>query len=76
MSNSDHAFGSGLPPWPRVDFAAFGEVEVKPMSRIQQLGAGFLARNWVMIPHVTHHDDADVTALESLRKGSAHLAAT
>lgn len=68
MSNSDHAFGSGLPPWPRVDFAAFGEVEVKPMSRIQQMGAGFLARNWVMIPHVTHHDDADVTALENLRK--------
>ena len=58
----------GLPPWPAVDFAAFGEVEVKPLSRIQGLTAGFLTRNWVSIPHVTHQDDADITALESLRK--------
>jgi pyruvate dehydrogenase E2 component (dihydrolipoamide acetyltransferase) len=65
---------SGLPPWPQVDFAAFGAVEVKPLSRIQQLTAGFLTRNWVMIPHVTHHDDADVTALDVVRKqiGSQH----
>jgi pyruvate dehydrogenase E2 component (dihydrolipoamide acetyltransferase) len=73
MSSSDNSFGSGLPPWPRVDFAAFGAVEVKPLSRIQQMSAGFLARNWLTIPHVTHSDEADVTALDSLRKdlGSA-----
>jgi pyruvate dehydrogenase E2 component (dihydrolipoamide acetyltransferase) len=60
--------GSGLPPWPAIDFAAFGEVEVKPLSRIQGLTAGFLTRNWLTIPHVTHQDDADITALETLRK--------
>ena len=61
-------FGSDLPPWPAVDFAAFGEVEQKPLSRIQGLTAGFLARNWLAIPHVTHHDDADITALEAWRQ--------
>lgn len=61
-------FGAGLPPWPAIDFAAFGEVEVKPLSRIQGLTAGFLSRNWVTIPHVTHQDDADITALEAWRK--------
>jgi len=60
--------GSQLPTWPKVDFASFGEVEVKPLSRIQQMAAGFLARNWVTIPHVTHHDEADVTELEALRR--------
>ena len=58
---------SVLPAWPAIDFAAFGEVEVKPLSRIQSLTAGFLARNWLSIPHVTHHDEIDVTALEALR---------
>jgi len=74
MSDSDQSFLGALPPWPRVDFAAFGEVEVKPLSRIQQMSAGFLARNWMMIPHVTHHDEADVTVLDSVRKeiGAAH----
>jgi len=65
----DAATGTaGLPPWPAIDFAAFGEVEVRPLSRIQGLTAGFLARNWTAIPHVTHNDDADVTALEAWRK--------
>jgi len=59
--------GADLPAWPAIDFAAFGEVEVKPLSRIQGLTAGFLARNWLSIPHVTHHDDVDITALEALR---------
>ena len=62
------AFGADLPPWPAIDFAAFGEVEVKPLSRIQGLTAGFLARNWLAIPHVTHQDDADITALEAWRR--------
>ena len=56
-----------LPAWPDIDFAAFGEVETRPLGRIQSLTAGFLARNWLSIPHVTHQDDADVTALEALR---------
>ncbi|MBB6253298.1 2-oxo acid dehydrogenase subunit E2 [Nitrospirillum iridis] len=57
----------GLPPWPEVDHAAFGPVERRPLSRVQQLTGGFLARNWVAIPHVTHNDEADVTALEAAR---------
>jgi len=55
-----------------VDFAAFGEVEVRPLSRVQQYVAANLSRNWVMIPHVTHNDEVDISALEALRK---HLAA-
>jgi pyruvate dehydrogenase E2 component (dihydrolipoamide acetyltransferase) len=57
-----------LAPWPQVDFAAYGPIEKQPISRIQKLVAGFMARNWVMIPHVTHHDDADITRLEERRK--------
>lgn len=57
-----------LPPWPEQDFASFGEIETKPLGRIQQLTAAFLGRNWVAIPHVTHHDEADVTALDAERK--------
>jgi pyruvate dehydrogenase E2 component (dihydrolipoamide acetyltransferase) len=68
MSDAPRSFADALPPWPAVDFAAFGEVEVKPLPRMRKIAAGFLARNWAMIPHVTHHDDADVTALEEARK--------
>ena len=56
-----------LLPWPVVDFAKFGEVEIQPLSRIRKLSAANLARNWVMIPHVTNHDDADITDLEAFR---------
>ncbi|MDE8345026.1 MAG: 2-oxo acid dehydrogenase subunit E2 [Acidocella sp.] len=59
---------SGLPAWPRVDFSEFGEIEVKPLGKIQQLTGAFLGRNWVAIPHVTHHDAADITDLEVSRK--------
>jgi pyruvate dehydrogenase E2 component (dihydrolipoamide acetyltransferase) len=58
-------------PWPEADFAEFGEIETRPVPRIQQLVGGFLSRNWVMIPHVTHHDEADITALDAFRKGFA-----
>jgi pyruvate dehydrogenase E2 component (dihydrolipoamide acetyltransferase) len=58
----------GLAPWPSVDFAKFGEIERVPRSRIQRISAPNLARNWVMIPHVTHHDEADITELEAWRK--------
>ena len=58
----------GLPPWPQVDFAAFGPVERVELSRIKRLSGPNLARNWVMIPHVTHTDEADITELEAFRK--------
>jgi pyruvate dehydrogenase E2 component (dihydrolipoamide acetyltransferase) len=57
----------GLPPWPKVDFAKFGPVESQPRTRIQKLSAPALARNWVMIPHVTQFDEADITELEQFR---------
>jgi pyruvate dehydrogenase E2 component (dihydrolipoamide acetyltransferase) len=68
VNDTSRNFADDLPPWPAVDFAAFGEVETKPLPRMRKIAAGFLARNWAMIPHVTHHDDADITALENLRK--------
>ena len=60
--------GLGLPAWPQVDFAKFGPVERQARSRIQKISGPVLARNWVMIPHVTQHDEADVTELEAFRK--------
>jgi pyruvate dehydrogenase E2 component (dihydrolipoamide acetyltransferase) len=60
--------GVGLPPWPSVDFEKFGPVERVERSRIQRISAPNLARNWVMIPHVTQDDEADITDLEAWRK--------
>jgi len=60
--------GLDLPPWPSIDFSKFGPVERVPRSRIQKISAPVLARNWVMIPHVTHNDEADITDLEVWRK--------
>ena len=57
----------GLLPWPQVDFAKFGPVERKDMSRIKKISGAHLHRNWVVIPHVTNHDDADITELEAFR---------
>jgi pyruvate dehydrogenase E2 component (dihydrolipoamide acetyltransferase) len=57
----------GLPPWPKVDFAKYGPIEIQARSRIQKLSAPALARNWVMIPHVTQFDEADITELEAFR---------
>jgi pyruvate dehydrogenase E2 component (dihydrolipoamide acetyltransferase) len=59
--------GLGLLPWPKVDFAKFGPIETKPLPRIRRISAANLHRNWVMIPHVTNNDDADVTDLEAFR---------
>lgn len=59
--------GLDLLPWPKVDFTKFGEVERQARSRIQKVSAANLARNWVMIPAVTYHDDADITDLEEFR---------
>jgi len=59
--------GFDLLPWPKVDFTKFGEIERQARSRIQKVSAANLARNWVMIPAVTYHDDADITELEDFR---------
>ncbi|MFI4928894.1 MAG: dihydrolipoyllysine-residue acetyltransferase [Burkholderiales bacterium] len=64
------AGGAGLPgllPWPQIDFTKFGAIERKDLSRIKKISAANLHRNWVMIPHVTNHDDADITDLEAFR---------
>ena len=60
--------GLNLLPWPKVDFSKFGEIEEKPLTRIQKISGANLARNWAMIPHVTQHEDADITELEAFRK--------
>ena len=59
--------GLDLLPWPKVDFAKFGPVERKDLSRIKKISGANLHRNWVVIPHVTNHDDADITDLEAFR---------
>jgi len=63
-----------LPEWPQVDFGKFGPIETKPLSRIRRLSGGFLHRNWVSIPHVTQHDEADITELEAFRRENAQVA--
>ncbi|MCC6531224.1 MAG: 2-oxo acid dehydrogenase subunit E2 [Burkholderiales bacterium] len=68
------AAGPGLPPWPQVDFAKFGAIEALALTRIQKLSGPNLARNWAMIPHVTQHDEADITELEGFRKAQAEAA--
>jgi pyruvate dehydrogenase E2 component (dihydrolipoamide acetyltransferase) len=59
---------ANLPPMPEVDFSLFGQVEVVPLTRTQKTVSSFLARNWAQIPHVTHHDEADIGELEAHRK--------
>ncbi|MBM3340456.1 MAG: branched-chain alpha-keto acid dehydrogenase subunit E2, partial [Betaproteobacteria bacterium] len=58
----------GLIPWPKVDFEKFGTIERKALSRIKKISGANLHRNWVMIPHVTQHDEADITDLEAFRQ--------
>jgi len=58
---------ANLPAWPKVDFAQYGAVERKPLSRIKKLSGPNLHRNWVQIPHITNYDEADVTSIEELR---------
>ncbi|WP_213999150.1 dihydrolipoyllysine-residue acetyltransferase [Arsukibacterium sp.] len=73
-SGSGNSMGFDLIAWPKVDFAKFGEVESKPLSRIQKLSGNNLHRNWVRIPHVTQFDEADITGLEDFRKEQNALA--
>ncbi|HXA35786.1 MAG TPA: 2-oxo acid dehydrogenase subunit E2 [Steroidobacteraceae bacterium] len=71
---SPAAQGSALPKVPVVDFAAFGPVEIKPLSRIQRISGSRLQASWINLPHVTQHEDADITDLEAVRaalKGKA-----
>ena len=69
LSGEQGAGGSlNLLPWPHVDFAKFGPIELKSLSRIRRISGANLHRNWVMIPHVTQFDEADITDLETLRK--------
>ena len=63
--------GFNLPPLPQIDFAKFGPVESKPLSRIRKLSGANLHRNWVSIPHITQHDEADITELEAFRRSQA-----
>src|SRR3546814_19294786 len=60
--------GVGVLGWPKVDFGKFGAIETKPLSRIKKISGANLHRNWVMIPHVTNNDAADITELEELRQ--------
>ncbi len=66
--------GISVAPWPQVDFAKFGEISKEPLSRIKKLSGSFLHRNWVMVPHITQFDEADITELEQFRKGQQALA--
>ena len=65
---SDRPPPPAIPPWPAVDFAAFGPVETKALPRNQALTAAFMTRNWTMIPHVTHHDEVDIAGFEERRQ--------
>jgi pyruvate dehydrogenase E2 component (dihydrolipoamide acetyltransferase) len=67
-SSGGGALPFNLPPWPEVDFAKFGPVDTKPLSRIQKISGPYLHRNWISIPHITQCDDADITDLEAFRK--------
>ena len=73
MTGQTSAPGSGggaglnLLPWPKIDFTKFGEIERQPLSRIKKISAANLSRNWVVIPAVTYHEDADITDLEAFR---------
>ncbi len=60
--------GLNLMDWPTVDYSSFGPVELLPLSRIQKISGANLSRNWVMIPHVTQHDECDITEMEEFRK--------
>lgn len=60
--------GYGIPPIPEVDFSKFGEIEIRELSRIKKISGAHLHRAWLNVPHVTHHDEADVTELEKFRQ--------
>ncbi|HMU83261.1 MAG TPA: dihydrolipoyllysine-residue acetyltransferase [Leptospiraceae bacterium] len=67
MTSGGMGGGLDLLPWPKVDFTKFGPIETKPLSKIKKISGQNLSRNWVMIPHVTYHEEADITELEEFR---------
>jgi pyruvate dehydrogenase E2 component (dihydrolipoamide acetyltransferase) len=67
--------GTGIPPIPVVDFAKFGEIEIQPLSRIKKISGQHLRRAWLNVPHVTHHDESDVTEMEAFRQSLKEEAA-
>ncbi|MDE2849256.1 MAG: dihydrolipoyllysine-residue acetyltransferase [Acidobacteriota bacterium] len=71
MTGRGRPAGAGIPPVPEIDFSKFGPVESKPLGRIRKVSAASLHRSWLNVPHVTQHDEADITELEAFRK--AHL---
>jgi len=70
VAGGGSGIGMSLLPWPSLDFSKFGETELQPLSRIKKISGPNLHRNWVMIPHVTQFDDADITELEEFRKSA------
>ena len=66
--------GAGLPEMPSIDFSQFGEIETRALSRIKRLSGASLRRSWLVVPHVTHHDEADITELEAFRKSHSEEA--
>ena len=70
-TSTGSGLGFNLPAWPNVDFEKFGPVETKKLSRIKKISGSALHRNWVTIPHITQHDEADITELEAFRKSLA-----
>jgi len=73
-SGNGNLAGFNLPPLPEVDFSRFGKISEQPLSRIRKLSAGYLHRNWLGIPHVTQHDEADITEMEAFRKANEVVA--
>ena len=74
LSGEKREGGVGVPVMPQIDFSKFGDVEVRPMSRIKKLSGANLHRSWLVVPHVTHHDDADITDMEAFRKSQSEEA--
>ena len=70
-AQSGSGLGFNLPAWPNVDFEKFGPVEKKTLSRIKKISGPALHRNWITIPHITQHDEVDITELEAFRKSLA-----
>ena len=66
--------GTGIPQMPAIDFSKFGEIETQPLSRIKKISGANLHRAWLVMPHVTHHDEADITELEAFRKAEGEKA--
>lgn len=73
--STDGVPGAGIPPIPVVDFSKFGQVEIQPLSRIKKISGQHLRRAWLNVPHVTHHDEADVTEMEAFRRSLKEEAA-